>query len=1008
MEHRHKRRSRWRSLPFVGLLVAALVLALYGVGLLDQRTVSAAPNSAQLLSTGDGQNAAAGGAAPQVSSDGRYAVFESGADLPALTPLHPRSEGNTRRVYARDLRTGAVTLLSDPSVDATAPQVSADGRVVTYRASASGGELSTRTSTVVVDRDVDGRKTFDQAGNVEAYDLDDAPGATASSFPGLCASDCGPRISDDGTKVVRPSVLSAVSPYLEITAAEGRTEPTTTVLGNVVNFDGMVSSAYNGFEADNEDYTVTIGTRSLLRGKEKEDLTGRPVLENTAPDSTSPAFTLGGKTCDTDGKCRVEVTFHPSSACAGSPSGVSFGRLRTSGATPAGQTAIALVARCRGPISAPWCASGPDLTQQQMADLPLRLGSVLRGSNERRGNVVPVGSALPGSPFITVVPVSVSGEFTFSTDDCSAIRLVDPGPQLRARAENLKGGALEPILVGQSGVVDGALYLLIAPEPRTDETAVRGTAHDGPRIHTARLSVNSGGSNQLPPNGLSIAVQVERRVIEMRKDTASTPGFAPGPATVVNVADTGGSGTTIIDGVQPALSGDGQTLLFARPVLPETPPDESAVLRASLSDDTAGPATVVAGGDGDAVTAPAVSRDGKTLAFVRGPRTASPARPTQVVVTDAHGKDARVVSTNADGTPGDGDSDRPALSPDGKAVGFASKAPGLGTATGTTAPRLFVRALSGDDTLIAVASLGAGEGPAVAFDAQATRAYFTSRDPLTEGDTNAQDDAYAQRLPGRLIVAPTGLDFGVYDKPSPAGVGLPLSLTNAGPGTVTIDAVTAPAPFQAQGTCTGRTLAAGETCVTVVSFTPTSAGTYEGVVEVQGNSGPPRAQQTARTTLRAEVQPAPTAPDTDTPAPPPPTFSDAPPAPATTGPAPSPSPSPPPGPTPSPSPGAPAPGSLSIVPSVAHPGRVTRVHGRGFTPDTTVNLTWGTTGPTQPVTVTSTGDFTAYVPVGRTATPTLGTITAADADGRLLAYVQFLVEKLSMEPSLIGRGGSGS
>ncbi|MFK0230806.1 hypothetical protein ACIQUL_34100 [Streptomyces sp. NPDC090303] len=1005
MEHRYKRRSRWRPLPLVGLLTGALVVALYGVGLLDRTTVSAAPNTgAQLLSSGDGQKAAAGGAAPQVSADGRYAVFQSGADLSALTPLYSRSEGNNQRVYARDLRTGAVTLLSDPSVDATAPQLSADGRVVTYRASASGDGLPTRSSTVVVDRDVDGRKTFDQAGNVKAYDLDDAPGTTASSFPSLCADDCGPRISDDGTKVVRPSILSGVSPYLEVTAAEGRTEPTTTVLGNVVNFDGMVSPAYNGFEANDEDYTVTVGTRSLLRGREKEDLTGRPVLENTAPDSTPPAFTLGGKTCETDGKCRVEVTFHPSTACAGSSSRVFFGRLRTSGATPAGQTTVGLVARCRGPISAPWCPSGPNPTQQQMAALPLRLGSVLRGSDERRGNVVPVGGVLPGSPFIAVVPVKATGEFTFSADDCSAIRLVDPGPQVRARAANLTGGTeLEPILAGGSGVVEGALYLLIAPEPEADGTPARGTAHDGPQIHTARLSVNSGGTSQFPPNGLSIALQVERRVIEMRKDTASTPGFVPGPAAVVNVADTGGTGgTTIVDAVQPGLSGDGKTLLFARPVLPETPPDESAVLRASLADDTAGPATVVAGGDGDAVTAPAVSRDGTTVAFVRGPRTASTARPAQIVVADAQGKNPRIVSTNADGTPGDGDSARPALSPDGRVVGFSSKAPNLGTAAGTTAPRLFVRALSGDDTLTAVASLGAGEGPAASFDAHGSRAFFTSGDPLTESDTNTADDAYAQSLPGRLTVTPAGLDFGVYDRPSAAGIGLPLSLTNAGPGTVTIDAVTPPAPFRAQSTCTGRTLAAGETCVTVVSFTPTSAGTYEGALEVRGSSGPPRAQQTARTTLRAEVGPAPAPPPTatDTPPPPPPTT--------TTSPTPSPGPPPDPSPSPPPSPGAPVLGSLSVVPSVAHPGRVTRVHGRGFTPNSTVSLTWGTTGPTRPVTVTSSGEFTAYVPVGRAATPTLGTITAADAQGRLLAYVQFLVEKPSMEPSLIGREDGGS
>ncbi|MEU0002678.1 hypothetical protein ABZ069_37920 [Streptomyces microflavus] len=1000
MQRRYKHRSQWRPLPLVSVLI--LALALYSVGLLDRTPVSAAPSTgAQLLSVGNGQTTAAGGAAPQVSPDGRYAVFQSAADLPSLAPLYPRSDRNALRVYGRDLRTGAVTLLSDPSIDATAPRLSADGRVVTYRTSASAAGLPTRASTVVVDRDVAGRKVLDQTGNVKAYDLGDAPGAVASSFPSLCASDCGPHLSDDGSTVVHPSVLSPVSPYLEITAAEGRTEPTATVRGNVVNFDGMVAPNLAGFSAGDADYTVTVGTRSLLRGQETKDLTGQPVVENTAPRGGPPAFSLGGKTCQADGRCRIEVTFHPS-VCGSSPSNVHFGHLRTNGEIPAGQSTVGLVAMCVGALNSPWCASAPDLTPQQMADLPLRLGTLIKGSNERQGNVIPVGSALPGSPFIAVVPASVTGEFSFGTEDCSAIRLVDPGPQVQDRAAALEGvDAPAPIVAGQSGVVDGTFYLLIDPKPQATAPDAPGGTPDGPRTYTARFSVTTSIiGTRLPPNGLSITVQVERRVIEMRKDAASTPGFVPGPATVTNRATGAGSGApTIVDGIQPALSADGTTLVFARPVDPSTTSGDSAVLRVSLEGGQADPTeVVVADGDGDALTAPAVSRDGTTLAFVRTPRPASGTRPSQIVVTDARGRNPRVVSTNADGSPGDGDSSRPALSPDGGVVGFASTAANLGTPFGTTTSRLYVRAIADAGTLAPLASLSAGEGPAAAFDAGAARAFFASPDPLAESDTNSGEDAYAQPLSGRLTVNPSHLDFGVYAKPSLAGTGLPLSLTNAGPGPVTVDAIVPPAVFQAQSTCTGRTLSAGESCTTVVSFTPATAGTFEGILEVRGSSGLPRAQQTTRTTLRAEVRPAP-APSGPSPAPVP---SDQP----------TPPPTPPEGPDPAaPSPTTPgpddaAPGTLSVAPSVAHPGRVTQVHGRGFTPNTTVSLTWGTTGPVRLVTVTGGGTFTAYVPVGRTTAAHLGTITAAGA-GRLLAYVQFLVQRPSMTPSLIGRGDGG-
>ncbi|MFD5110580.1 hypothetical protein [Streptomyces cinereoruber] len=862
---------------------------------------------------------------------------------------------------------------------------------MTYRTSIA--TLVAHASTVIVDRDVANRKALDQTGNVKAYDLGDTPGAITSSFPNLCKSDCGPRLSDDGLTVIQPSVLSPVSPHLEITAAKGHTDPTEAVRGNLVNFDGLAAPSSPGFSPEDADYTVTVGTRSLLRGRETEDLTGQPVVENTAPREGPPAFSLDRKMCDADGRCRIEITFHPS-VCGSSPSNVYFGHLRTNGATPAGQATVALVAKCIGPLSSPWCASDPDLTPQQMANLPLRLGTIVWGSNESRGDVIALGSVLPDSPFIAVVPASVSGEFSFATEDCSAIRLVDPGPQVRARAAGLEDvDAPAPILAGGSGVVDGTFYLLINPKPQVNGAGVPLGAPDGPRTSTARFSVNTSRYGiRLPPNGLSITVQVERRVIEVRKDTALSPGFVPGPATVANRASAAGSGTsTIVDGVQPALSADGTTLVFARPVDPNTRFGDSAIMRVSLEGGPAEPtAVVVTDGDGDALTAPAVSRDGKTLAFVRASRPPSAARPSQIIVTDHRGGSPRVMSANADGTPGNGDSGRPALSPDGGVVGFASKATNLGMLAGTTPLRLFVRSLASDDTLTPVVSLSTAEGPAVAFDARAARAFFASPAPLTQNDANDRDDAYAQQLSGRLTTTPAHLNFGTYDKPSPAGTGLPLTLTNAGPGPVTIDTVIPPAPFQVEGTCTGRILSAGESCTTVVSFTPTIAGTYEGILEVRGSSGPPHSQQTTQTALHARVLPTPV-PSGLRPSPPPsnpPTIPPTPSLPQT---------------DPSPTPANAALGTLSIAPSVAHPGRVTQVQGHGFIPNITVSITWDTTGPVQLVTTTSIGTLTAYIPVQRATAPRLGTVTAATTDGRLLAYVQFLIEKASMAPSLIDR-----
>ncbi|MEW2275501.1 choice-of-anchor D domain-containing protein [Streptomyces griseofuscus] len=976
--------------------VGVLALSVYAVGgILEKLTAGAASDSvAQLVSAGSGQDTAAGGQASRLSADGRYAVFQSKKDLPSLTPLHGRSDDDTWRVYGRNLQTGTLTLLSDPSADATDPQISADGRLVAYRRSTAAKDLA-QASTVVVDRDVSGAGALDRTGNVKAYDLADAPNPVASSFPGLCGDDCGPRLSANGSTIVYPTVLSPVSPVLEITVSAPGSEAPHAIRGDMVDFNAL-GGAFYGFSPADPPVTATITTRSLIPGQEGKDLTGEPRLRDTPTNALVTGFRVEPKKCDATGACRTEVTFDPSACAAKTPYASHLSHLWTDGHTAAGQSSIALAARCQGDLNSPWCPSTPDLTEDQMAALPLR--KAVFDDDHDMGNLVSLGTVQTDSPFVAMVPGrDIRGKFTYTTQDCSAIRLVDPGPAVRERAA--AEGATNPTAIhnGQDLLPSdpGTFYFLVNPVAFQDEKATEGAAPSTPQTYVARaaLDPNSTG-NEIPMGGFSVTVRVVRQVIEMRRDTDTGPGFAPGAAVIVSRGKTedSSSASGIVDGARPALSADGGSLVFASPGVDDGTV-RNVIVRTPLGGGTAGPGTVLSDDPRTSATSPAVSADGSTIVYVRGPYPPSSGGHQQIVLSDRQGGPPKVVSTGIDGDPGNGDSSRPALSPDGRLLGFASAATDLDKTSRAKGAQLYVRSLTqeGGATRIAGLDPDADTGtPAADFDTQGGRLVLDTPDALADGDRNGQDDVYLRLVTGRLVVTPASLDFGTIDRPSTMGRGLPLTVTNAGPGPVTVTGIEPAAPFGVQGTCTGRTLYAGGTCTTVVSFTPTTAGQYSATLQVLADNGPDGQTQRAEAALHAVVEPTPTGPSPTT-GPPPPTGP----------PSPSPSPRTTDNPSPAPSGGTGTAAQLGIAPAVAHPGRVTQARGNGFAPGAKLDVTWGTTGPVSRVTVSADGTFTAYIPVPEAAEAAetgRGSVSVSGGDGRLLAFTQFLVEEPPLQP----------
>ncbi|MFE4540464.1 hypothetical protein ACFRKB_36255 [Streptomyces scopuliridis] len=362
------------------------------------------------------------------------------------------------------------------------------------------------------------------------------------------------------------------------------------------------------------------------------------------------------------------------------------------------------------------------------------------------------------------------------------------------------------------------------------------------------------------------------------------------------------------------------------------------------------------------------------------------------------------MSTSASGAPGNGDSDRPSLSSDGRVVSFASKAANLTSGDPGADSQLYVRTVSARQSIVRLAPLGSS-GTAARMDGHGALAVFATSRSLAGTDTNDEPDVYAKAVPGRLTVTPAAVDFGSFAKLSDTELGIQVTLGNAGPGPVTITSVVPEEPFGYQGACAGQMVLPGDTCTAVVSFAPRAAGTFTGPLRVKATTAG-GTEQTAGPVLRAVV-----------------TAGTAPPGPPAPGPSSSPPPSsPPPGPSRSSSPPPPGPsrssstippppeGSsppppaagtavLGVSPTVARPGRVLEVRGSGFVPGAPVNLTWGVSGPVKSVTATATGTVHEYFDVPSSSRQgAKASITAADPKGGLLAYTVFLIEPVPLQP----------
>lgn len=242
---------------------------------------------------------------------------------------------------------------------------------------------------------------------------------------------------------------------------------------------------------------------------------------------------------------------------------------------------------------------------------------------------------------------------------------------------------------------------------------------------------------------------------------------------------------------------------------------------------------------------PAVSGDGSTVAFASTSTNLTDdgglaLNRTQVYTWQRLTGAITLASVATGGGGGAGNSVEPAISTDGRVVGFESTASNLIPGDTNDVRDIFLRDVSRGATIRAsVANDGSqvgaesrrpslsGDGGVVAFDSPAAR--------LVRGDTNGARDVFVRDLPPAVTVFPTELNFGIvslnqvailnatvtsYGWTPVAMAGSQVTGTNAGDFAVAGDS------------CTGLTLPAGATCAISVVFIPVADGPRAATLEI--------------------------------------------------------------------------------------------------------------------------------------------------------------------------------
>ncbi len=225
--------------------------------------------------------------------------------------------------------------------------------------------------------------------------------------------------------------------------------------------------------------------------------------------------------------------------------------------------------------------------------------------------------------------------------------------------------------------------------------------------------------------------------------------------------------------VDPAISADGSVVAFVYTPPPSTsailvvPPQPIVVVWARATNLTEVASLTTAGGSMAPSTQPAVSGDGRYVAFTSQSPAAGDdtALDDDVFVRDRGGATTALVSVGTGGATGNGPSSAPAISRDGRVVAFQSDASNLVAGDGNGTTDVFARDLvAGTTEVVSRAAAGQGDAPsqapAISADGQSI-AFESTATNLAAGAGSERSAVYRRdRATGTTVLVSVALAGG--------------------------------------------------------------------------------------------------------------------------------------------------------------------------------------------------------------------------------------------------------
>ena len=254
-----------------------------------------------------------------------------------------------------------------------------------------------------------------------------------------------------------------------------------------------------------------------------------------------------------------------------------------------------------------------------------------------------------------------------------------------------------------------------------------------------------------------------------------------GTTTLVSAASGGGAGD--LDSLQPTISDDGRYVAFESDATNLTPVTIGGHFEVYVRDMTTGVTKLISAGPGGAANAdssgPAISGDGNTVVFSSAASnlaTINTGLHQQVYAADRQSDDVVPVSIGVGDVQANGDSTEPTVSGDGTIVAWASKATNLVTGITLTHQQIYQRTLSSSTNSI-LSSQGAvieGNGdadtPQISEDGSYTAFESLATNLTVMPDTNGADDVF---LCFKGCSTPQAVDLSPFGTTANRGASLP-------------------------------------------------------------------------------------------------------------------------------------------------------------------------------------------------------------------------------------------